>query len=147
MSFYSSFEGTIKFNNKKDAEKALKILDQGWLSEDFTEEKKELFLEKRELTFPDCITTNDGSRNLHRVINALIEIGFKGKLLGTSTDGCFEGYIIIDGVEQDNVNLDEWAKTNAPDLYMEAPKNYDGDWDEYCEYQNEIINQWLETNG
>lgn len=141
MSFYSTWEGEIKF--KKEVFKdAVEIMDT-WLDPVFKEDDD--FYERCELRFPEMFEVGDVGRNIHRGIEALKNLGFKGTLAGWSSDGCFEGYVIQDSEEKPYVDLKEFSKTLGEGFDLDL-LNEDEQFDEYCELMNEIGNQWLDSN-
>lgn len=74
----------------------------------------------------------------------MCDIGFKGRLVGTSSDGCFEGYVIEDGVDVCSEDLFEFGKKELS-IDLEAI-DIDEDWDEYSELQNEIEQRFYDKH-
>ena len=66
----------------------------------------------------------------------------KGKVVWASSDGDFEGGVIVDGKET-VYNLAEWAKSNG----IEEPPHEDEDEDEDSidpDFENEVIDVFME---
>ena len=117
MSFYATLEGEITYPNKESFDSVVSLLVKGgWVKDNqFVDEMGDVIgfddgdfesIEPRYLTItiPRFLY-----RNMSRI--DFFCKGAKGYLVGTSTDGCFEAWTIVDGVET-NYNLDQWAKEN-----------------------------------
>lgn len=130
MSLYSTVEAELTYENQEDFNTAIDtLLKGGWINKEniFIDETLDLITEK------STIDRNDKRihipyfhyRNLTYILKGLVK-DTKGWAIWTSTDGCFEGGVIRDGVET-HYDLNEWAKTNAdedaPDIEKE-PENY-----------------------
>lgn len=112
-----------------------------WIDENYLEDEK--VLKGRFLTFPEMFMVGDIGRNIHRGINCLIDIGFSGVLVGTSTDGCFVGYV-IENSREESYDLDEWSKRVLGEDYNLDNIDIEADFDAYCELQNEICDLFYE---
>ena len=145
MSFYATIQGQITYQNKEDFDKVVAFLRQNeWVKDDrFIGETENLVsgykdINEKELT----IAIPYGHyRNLARVFNEIFK-GGAGKIVATSTDGVFEGYVIIDGKET-VYNLNDWAKEN---IETKAP-DYEEDFDAYCEWMTDVENAFFEQFG
>jgi len=147
MSFYATITGEITYQKKENFNKAYYFLrDNGWIKnnkfvnedDDFVSTEIENDINEKELT----ITIPYGHyRNLARIFNKLFK-GGTGKIVATSTDGCFEGYIIVDGKET-VYNLNDWAKEN---IENDAPDS-EKDFDAYCEWMTDVENAFFEQFG
>lgn len=125
MSFYSTWEGQVQFESTADLERFLRLLrDGGRLNESYSPLYRELIVE-----FPECISDNDGNRNVHNAIDVLCdEFKWDGYLIGFSNDGCFEGYFAVNGRGVDeSYDLDEWFEKNFPKEHLEAKERIDLD--------------------
>lgn len=104
MSSFSSWSGRVTFKNQKDFDKVIGILTPVLnplainMSSPFT------------VKFPDVITANNGTKNLHLRINQILEIPHEGTLIGTSTDGEYSGWVYVNGKSEENVNLETYAE-------------------------------------
>jgi len=151
MSFYSTWEGSVKFAKESDfrdcVEKIEMFLDATFKDED-------LFFERKELSFsnPDMFAVGDIGRNLHRVIDVIQQYPFSGKLAGFSTDGCFEGYIVTSDSEE-SFDLMKWA-LERPEIADCAAKIKDNfakedtaeDWDTISPLYECIVEAFLDTH-
>lgn len=144
MSFYTTIQGQITYQNKEDFDKVVSFLKQNeWI-------KDNRFIGETEGLAPDydinekdliIIIPHGYYRNLARIFNKLFECG-KGKIIATSTDGIFEGYVIIDGKET-VYNLNDWAKENAE----YGSPDFEDDFDAYCEWMRDVENAFFEKFG
>lgn len=145
MSFYATLQGFINYPDTEsfDAMKK-KLVDGGWVENDkFVDECGDIVLdsgqpdldrETKSITVPLACY-----HNLSRV--KLFTNGAKGKLVGASTDGCFEGWVITDGNEE-TYDLDEWAEENIDEPKPDLSVSTDDDQDEDDKY--EAFADWRE---
>jgi hypothetical protein len=118
MSFYATLHGQIQYSSCDEFEQIINQLTKGgWLEEGyFVDECGNRYHSET----PDIdasllrITIPRGHyRNLARF--DFFPPSAKGFLVGTSTDGCFEGWVIENGQET-TFDLDQWAKENAEEV-------------------------------
>lgn len=130
---YSSWMGVITFKNKDDKLRAIKLFEEsGKLSEDFKD------FDSLEIDLEEIITTNDGNRGIHRIIEELRSIPFSGEMIGSTHDcGVVEGYI-LNNDKDETVDLIEFGKAKN----IQLPD--DTDHPDYFDKANEIIEMWLD---
>ena len=143
MSHYSYNEGTITFLNKEEYEATYNSLVEGkWYCEEgqcFLGENDEpldeyggkFTPETLQMSLPECTM-----RNGHRMLLFLTDVKWEGKVLGYSTDGCFDGWIITPK-EEKNYDLDDYAKRR--DLVVP-----DCEDDEYYDNVENVVDVWKE---
>ena len=139
MSFYSRIEGEITFTDKDQFWKLYKILRKGfWIDAEgsFLDEAGHkvtefptIFCDKLQIFIP-----NYYYRNLTN-INFFKEGGV-GHLIGTSTDGCFVGWIQTDQGES-HYDLLAWAVEELDQDDEDIP-DPNGDFVTYCKWQNDV---------
>jgi hypothetical protein len=145
MSFYATIQGEITYQKKKDFSRIYKFLKKNkWIKDNrFIGETKNSISGYKDIDEKEKIITIPYGhyRNLARIFNKFFE-GGEGRIIATSTDGCFEGYIIINGKET-VYNLNDWAKENIED----DPPDYEEDFDVYCEWMSKVENTFFEQFG
>ena len=161
MSFYAVLEGQLKYPDEVSFNRVVGVLEAGgWV------DKEGFFVDECDTRIqddPQFVPNIDREartidipcahyRNLSRVdfflneqsleeINAGIpkwESVVKGYIVGTSTDGCFTGWFIEDGVET-NYDLKKWALENLEDEDKVPPKRED--YEDEDQYHTEF-NEW-----
>jgi len=155
MSFYATISGYLTYDNDEAFYRNVKLLEEGkWINDNgyFIDECDESISQEeddpdididnrtiripygfyRNLTHFFCTKTFDDKLGL------LAES--KGKIVWTSTDGCFGGGVIVDG-EEKVYELEKWNEENNGE---EAP-DFEIDFDGYCDWQDEIANNFFET--
>ena len=144
MSFYSEHEGEIKLINKKDYEEVKKyLIEGGWASEESWLDEMGSKLSS-DSPFTDSLQIiefyGSNQRNIHRFFGWFEEQNFewKGHVVGASTDGCFEGWIIQPNEKEIHDDLDEWAEQKG--LANDKPNPDD---DEFLEWQYNVIESYL----
>lgn len=141
---YSSYEGRLKFKNKEDLAEALKIMDP-WFDKKYLDDER-LFA-NLELEFPEMFQAGDVGRNIHRGIDILLQsLPTRGTLVGTSTDGCLDGWVIKDGRQVKSDDLMEWIKKKNLKTYNQI-KEYEKDdstFDQYCELTNDVCQMYYD---
>lgn len=143
MSFYATIHGEIAYEKREDFEAAVKILDEGgWIKDGkFIDEcgevisGKDIHEESRVINIPYFC-----HRNLSRVLNELF-IGGKGEVIWTSTDGCFDGGVIRNGIEEYH-DLRKWAADNNDTLNVESVPEDSEDFDALCDYMQIIEDEF-----
>jgi len=162
MSFYATIQATLAYPDKESFNQVVKVLQDGkWMDEDghlldecgnrlWDEDGAEPNIDQESLTIeiPCC-----HYRNLSKVDFFLNEPTLQEKLegkkptkskvegtaVGTSTDGCFSGWIIENGVET-GYDLEKWAADNLEgDDAIPPTKEECNDEDDYdqnlCDWQ------------
>lgn len=144
MSFYATLQGSLTYPDLESFQAMVKELtDGGWLdSEGYILEETEdrvspeggpnASVESLSIDIP-CWHY----RNLSR-INFFNKAGVRGYIVGTSTDGCFSGWFIEDGVEE-NYDLTVWASENLEGDDRTEPNR--AEYDDDDDYQ-ENLNEW-----
>jgi hypothetical protein len=150
MSFYATISGTLVYETQEAFDHALKLLVDGhwlfcmereiyFLDEDderiSPEDKQDVDFENRIIHIPFgfyrslthllCTKTFDDKPGLLA--------GSKGKVVWTSTDGCFSGGVITDS-EEKVYDLEKWNSENNG----ENPPDFEVDFDGYCDWQTNI---------
>ena len=158
MSHYVTIQGSITYHNKIYLDKAVDILQKGgWINKDlsFTDECNSPydtnFVDYKNLTLRIPYGCH---RNLGRVVDSLWEGAREGLVVGTSTDGCFDGWVVEltqdtspRGKLKEDLNihrkpaqqywdLTEWAKAKGKEI-VEYDDNVDMN-EEYYEWQNQM---------
>lgn len=147
MSFYATIAGAIKYDAQADFEAAVGILkDDGWLDDEdylvdevgsrITEHKPNVDHRKRAIRFP-----LENYRNLARVLENLFR-GGTGKVVWASTDGCFDGGVIVDGKET-AYDLQTWNQSKGGD----PPPDVDTQLDEFIQWQEQIQEAFFRQLG
>jgi hypothetical protein len=142
MSTYATISGHLTYNQAVDYRKAIAMLEKdGWLVDGYIVDE----LNRKIIDDPDIDDKLQEIRiplYLHRnLCGALDELfrGATGKIVWTSTDGMFNGGVIVDGKET-HYDLDEWAKMNI----KETVPGVDKDFDRYCECQRQVEESFFE---
>lgn len=152
MSFYATLQGEIKYPNKELFDAILEELtDEGWLVDDFFIDECEEFYNSSDTPDIDrenlVITIPLGHyRNMSRV-EFFNGPGVEGNILGSSTDGCFEAWEIVDG-EETSIDLNEWAKEEVeekPPLESECSSEEDY-WENMTAWQN-MVEELFHSEG
>lgn len=143
MSFYSRMEGEIVFSDQDSFLKIINILKKGlWIDEEgyFLNENGHrvtefptIFNDKMQIYIP-----NYYYRNLTN-INFFKENG-TGYIIGTSTDGCFAGWIQTDKTDS-HYDLLIWG---ANELGEEEVPDPDKDFEAYCQWQSNVEDAFFE---
>ena len=147
MSFYATITGEITYPNPASFAKMVEELQSGgWVDKNgcFVDECGDKFSETPNI-HPNALVIDiplAHHRNLSRV-NFFPE-GAKGYVVGTSTDGCFEGWVIEDG-EEKSYDLEEWAKENMDGEDKVGP-DPDDDFDLYVEWQSLVEEAFFDEN-
>lgn len=139
MSVYSDFEGTIRF---KDLSTYKKAVEMGLNSGNFCD--FDLDTESFSLKFPDVVSLNDGTKNLGYLVDELCLIGFKGRLIGTCTDGEERGFVIDDGEITVDVDLIDWGIVNVKDYQFVTKEEIEEEEEDDPDNFNELINHIAE---
>lgn len=142
MSFYARIEGEIKYTNHKEFYKLYRTLRKGfWLDEHgyFLDEGGSRFSDEPDVIFQQC-----SIRIPHASHRNLAHLNFfssdsVGKIIGTSCDGCFVGWITTP-YQDKHYDLTEWAEEHS-DEEMPDPET---DFDSYCEWQCEVENEFFD---
>lgn len=147
MSFYATISGTLTYETDEAFDNAVKMLVNGeWIDEEgffmdetgamiSGDEGDDIDKENRTIGIPF---------SFYRGLSGLLctkcfddkpglLAGSKGKIVWTSTDGCFSGGVIIDGVEK-TYDLEKWNEENGG----ENPPDIEQDFDAYCAWQTDI---------
>lgn len=142
MSFYARMEGEVQYPDAETFWKMYKTLRQGfWLEPEgyFLDEAGSRFNEKPNVDFDQRIIRipHASHRNLAHIKFFLP--GAKGKIIGTSCDGCFVGWITTPSGER-HFDLIVWADEELG----EEPPDPENEFDDYCEWQNEVENNFFD---
>lgn len=146
MSFYARMEGEIQYPNTQTFWKMYKILRQGfWIDPEgyFLDEAGSRLSEKPNIDFDQKIIhiPHASHRNLAHVDFFLSQT--TGKIIGTSCDGCFIGWITTPKIDQ-HFDLMTWANSEL----NEIPPNPETEFDDFCEWQCEVENDFFDwCNG
>ena len=138
MSFYSCFEGVATFVNLEDyLEYKNRLISGGWANQSSWID--EMGSQLGDNPFDDQLRQvmfhGHTQRNIHRMIDVLKNYNWEGKLVGASTDGSFDGWI-IQGAKEETYNLYDWAIQRRLDSKPDDPDE-EGEWQEYV--MNEFI--------
>ena len=153
MSTYFAVQGVVSYKEKADFDNAIKFLEEsGYL------QNKHIVDEcGDEITERDNVDTTHVEssieiprfhyRNLGRYLDKIMKNG-TGKLIWTSTDGMFEGGVLIDGVET-TYDLEEWnAENNGETRPVESDFDGEDKEDDYfenlIEWQSNIENNFFD---
>lgn len=135
MSFYATMVGEIFYPDQEGFNGVLSILEEGgWV-------EKDCFLDECGDKINKVPNIDRGQRVIsiplfsHRNLSEVefFPPGAKGRIVATSTDGCFEGWVIEDG-ERTSYDLDEWARENIGE---ECP-DCDTDFDGFCDWRSMV---------
>ena len=136
MSFYSEHEGEIKFKKKEDYETCKNyLIESGWADKDSWLDEGGGKLGS-DSPFTDKLLTIEfygfTQRNITRWFAWFDKHNFEweGQVVGASTDGCFEGWIMLPSEEEIHDDLDNWAAEKN----LDTDKPSDDDSDEYYEW-------------
>ena len=142
MSFYATMTGEITYPDHESFQAVLNRLENGgWIVDGkFVDETNqpiddEPCVDKEHKTIRIPLFCH---RNLTRV-EFFPDSKGKGYVIGTSTDGCFVGWVSEDGTTTD-YDLNDWAKEN---LEPEQSKRPDDSSDELVEWQTMVENEFL----
>lgn len=133
MSFYASISGSVKFFSKEDFDEVLNQLIDGEYVKDnnFVEGNGRISETEVNDIDPDQLSITIPLfhyQNLTRILDSLPL--YVGNIVITTTDGCFQGYVIQNGTET-VYELKDWAKQNQ--LEDEPQRNEFESDDEYYE--------------
>jgi hypothetical protein len=139
MSFYSRIEGEITFTDKDQFLKLCNILEKGfWINSEgyFLDESGHkvtefptIFSDKLQIFIPNYYYRNLTNINFFKESSV-------GHLIGTSTDGCFVGWIQTDQGES-HYDLLTWAMEELGQDDEDIP-DPNGDFVTYCHWQNVV---------
>jgi len=143
MSLYTTIQGKIAYQTEESFQKSLKILtDGGWLDGVFIIDEcgedisKNPNIDTKEKTIEIPLGLH---RNLSYVLDQLFSGGI-GKVVWASSDGCFEGGVIENGIETlydlQEYSLKEGTEADIP--------NFNDDFDKYCQWQSEVEQDFFE---
>jgi len=120
MSFYATMQGQVQYLYRQHFDEVVKLLQDGlWMDEYgfFLDECGGKIYEENGPNINHETLVIDipyaHHRNMSRV-DFFVNDDVKGIVMGTSTDGCFCGWIITDGTEK-SYDLEKWAKDNLVD--------------------------------
>ncbi len=127
MSFYATVQGEIIYSDADRLQGAvISLNDSKYMKgNNFIDECGNVVNENGSdvdgltLRIPPCVY-----HNLSYIVEDLTEDA-KGRVVWTSTDGCFAGGVFVDGKETYYDDLEEWAVDNMPEEDAEAPDIYD----------------------
>ena len=135
MSFYATMAGKLQYRTKEAYDNAVKVLGpwihhKNIMHEDgvVTKDRENLDPVKLTIEIPLC-----NYRNLFGVIHQAFR-GATGKIVWTSTDGVFDGGVVIDGCNRIYCDLEVWNNAAGGDP---AP-DYEEDCDDYCAWQDKV---------
>jgi hypothetical protein len=153
MSFYASIQGRIHYPTADSYYAMVETLKCGaWLSDDgYLLDEMGHHVEDDDDALPNA---NDDTltitipqyhwRNLARI--DFFVAGAAGWIVGTSTDGCFDGWFIrgYGGKtwDEETFDLHRWA--SAYSFGKDAP-DIDTDFDAYCEWQSEVEQHFFDA--
>jgi hypothetical protein len=140
--------GKINYRNSESLKTAVKRLEKwGWVTKDhFTDNSGNYIddempdIDYKKLTI-EILWFSYHSLVMH-LDNLFAKGNGKGRVVWASSDGEFEGGVIVDGKET-VYNLAEWAKSNG----IEEPPNEDEDEDEDStdpDFESEVIDAFME---
>ncbi len=144
MSFYSRIEGEITYSDKKSFTEIYRILRKGfWIDAEgyFLDEGGHKITELPTISFDEMkiVIPNYYYRNLTNV--PFFKGSESGHLIGTSTDGCFVGWIKTKEAES-HYDLLTWAVEylGMDEEYIPDPnKNFPG----YCAWQSSVEQEFF----
>jgi hypothetical protein len=140
MSFYATISGSIHYERQEDFDAALQLLKSGkWVNDNgcFVDETNETFGERPDIDHDarNIRIPLGYHRNLAHHLDELFR-GGTGKVVWTSTDGVFEGGVIVDG-KKTSYDLTQWGREKVLGEGEEEP-DAEENFDEYCKYQSEV---------
>lgn len=141
MSFYATIQGNITYPTKERLQEVIASLtEQGWMKDGrFVDECGEVVggLVAEDHDGDRSLSIPLGHyRNLARRLDDMTK-DTKSRVVWSSTDGCFDGGVITDGVEK-TYDLTEWAKENMEDEEDQTPPDMEEDWENYVEWTNAV---------
>jgi hypothetical protein len=143
MSFYCTIDGEISYQDDASYQEAIDLLRRGhWLNDkdQFVDEAGAYFVE--ESTVDRDAKTITIPRGLYRNLGAHLNTLQKGSvssfIVWGTTDGQYQGGVIQDGVET-LTDLEAWAK--EPEQVEEL-----GEWIDECEFVNDVVELFMDTN-
>lgn len=158
MSFYATIQGEVQYSDDDSFNSMVaRLKDRGHMDEEgfFLTESGDRVREKPEDNIPYSSDIDADTRSInipcfcYRNLSRLDFFAYdgekfqgKGTIIVTSTDGCFDGWEIVDGI-QEYFDLTEWAAENMEDDEKFPPnkENFDSkdDWfQHYIEWQNRV---------
>ena len=144
MGMHAEIFGKINYQNIESLKTAVKQLEKGgWITKDhFTDDCGNYIGDE----MPDIdykkLTIEIPWFSYHNLVMHLVNLFANGneKVVWASSDGEFEGGVIIDG-KGTVYNLAEWARSNG----IEEPPHEDEDKDSIDpDFENEVINAFME---
>jgi hypothetical protein len=142
MSFYARMQGVIQYPTKKSFYSVYKTLRLGyWCDPEgyFLDEGGNQLSEHPTIDFKNLKIQIPNAYHRNLAHHEFFRDGSSGVLIGTSTDGCFMGWIETEEREL-HYDLTAWAEeilkeTDIPD--------YNKDFDDYCEWQSYIEEEFF----
>ena len=140
MSFYATIQGTVRYSSQEAFDAAVaKLREGGWLMPDnrLVDECGDAITDEDEgenvdpgalkIMFPRFCY-----RNLAHILDDVVR-NTEGTVTWTSTDGCADGGVFVDGVET-TYKLVDWAKERG---MVEPPDTEEG-WTERAEWLDDV---------
>lgn len=150
MSFYATIAGEIRYPNRDVFDKVVKLLTEGsWVEgRKFVDECNNVITDYQANALddirPEALVISIPffcHRNLARHLEDVMH-NATGLIIWSSTDGCFEGGILRDGVEK-TFDLTKWAAEQK----LDEPPDPEDTPDEYCEWMNEVEQEFHDWAG
>lgn len=148
MSFYATITGQIKYANQQHFNAVVADLIQcGWADHSgyFLDELNHRISEEPNIDFGERVINLPlyTYRNLSRF--EFFKTGCTGYTIGTSTDGCFEGWVITsndkDFPTEISFDLTEWAKEQE----LEEAPDPNEDFENYCLWMADVEESFHQT--
>ena len=141
---HAEIRGKINYQNIESLKTAVKQLEkEGWITKDHFTDDSGNYIDDE---MPDIdfkkLTIEIPWFSYHNLVMHLDNLfaNGNGKVVWASSDGEFEGGVIVDGKET-VYNLTEWAKSNG----IEEPPNEDEDEDSMDpDFESEVIDAFME---
>lgn len=142
MSMYCTIGGSITYKNQEDFDNAINLLvNGGWMKDGFMldelgnhlENTSDVDFSSKAFNIPVFLYYNLGA-----ILGNLFK-GGKGEVVWTSTDGRFDGGVIVNGKET-LYDLEKWAKENMEQKDSLPPENFA----ELCEWHQLVEREFFE---
>ena len=144
MGMHAEICGKINYQNQESLKTAVKRLENGgWITKDHFTDDSGIYIDDE---MPDIdykkLTIEIPWFSYHNLVmhldNLFAKRKGKGRVVWASSDGDFEGGVIVDGKET-VYNLTEWAKSNG----IEEPPHEDEDSID-PDFESDVIDAFME---
>lgn len=143
MSFYARMESEVQYPDAESFWKMYETLRKGfWLDTEgyFLDEVGNRFTDYPNVEFDELIIRIPHANHRNLAHLTFFTPGARGKIIGTSCDGCFIGWITTTSQDR-HFDLLEWANEELGETSPEPETEFD----DFCEWQCKVENDFFEN--